>query len=293
MVNNDALPAIEVDPETFAITIDGELHRARAGRTTPSGPALLDVLTWPSIPSSLLMLLADARLPVAGHTQSGGLEPALRLGVRPDEVPAYIATRLSTIVRVEAATAVVARPLPPPWPPAWRTSRRPGQPHAEPGDAANVAHPGSRPAASCRPAVARLTRQSPLWRLCLRSPGRWPSLPSRTPLRLCSPCRWRAWSATTTYRPLRSAALKLLPLDPAEVVGWVLRALPAVAALADEVGAPDSPRPDPGQRGPQIEAWAEAHAVTTGGCSVPENPSSTPDACGSASAVRSAPARAR
>jgi len=25
MVNNDALPAIEVDPETFAITVDGEL----------------------------------------------------------------------------------------------------------------------------------------------------------------------------------------------------------------------------------------------------------------------------
>ena len=25
MVNNDALPAIDVDPETFAITIDGEL----------------------------------------------------------------------------------------------------------------------------------------------------------------------------------------------------------------------------------------------------------------------------
>ena len=57
----------------------------------------------------LLALLADARLPTGAHTQSAGLEPALRAGLRPDEVPAYIAARLRTVVRVEAATAVVAR----------------------------------------------------------------------------------------------------------------------------------------------------------------------------------------
>ncbi|MGA8256663.1 MAG: hypothetical protein WB767_08825, partial [Nocardioides sp.] len=57
----------------------------------------------------VLMLLADARLPVAGHTQSGTLEPALRAGLEPHEVPAYVRTRLRTVTRVEAATAVVAR----------------------------------------------------------------------------------------------------------------------------------------------------------------------------------------
>ena len=35
MVNNDALPAIEVDPETFAITIDGELVDARSRHELP------------------------------------------------------------------------------------------------------------------------------------------------------------------------------------------------------------------------------------------------------------------
>ena len=56
----------------------------------------------------ILMLLADARLPVAGHTQSAGLEPALRLGLEASEVPPYLAARLASVTRVEAATAVVA-----------------------------------------------------------------------------------------------------------------------------------------------------------------------------------------
>ena len=29
MINNDALPDIEIDPETFAITIDGDRDHAR------------------------------------------------------------------------------------------------------------------------------------------------------------------------------------------------------------------------------------------------------------------------
>jgi len=33
------------------------------------------------------MLLADARLPVAGHTQSAGLEPALRASLRATSRP--------------------------------------------------------------------------------------------------------------------------------------------------------------------------------------------------------------
>ncbi|WP_246131111.1 urease accessory protein UreF [Cellulomonas aerilata] len=57
----------------------------------------------------LLALLADARLPTGAHTQSAGLEPALRAGLHPDDVPAYLAARLRTVVRVESATAVVAR----------------------------------------------------------------------------------------------------------------------------------------------------------------------------------------
>jgi len=57
----------------------------------------------------MLALLADARLPTGGHTQSAGLEPALRAGMGAAAVPAYVRARLATVTRVEAATAVVAR----------------------------------------------------------------------------------------------------------------------------------------------------------------------------------------
>ena len=35
MVNNDALPAIDIDPETFAITIEGELVTPSPATTLP------------------------------------------------------------------------------------------------------------------------------------------------------------------------------------------------------------------------------------------------------------------
>ena len=42
---NDALPDIEVDPDTFAVRIDGELVEAAPAAELPDGPALLPVLT--------------------------------------------------------------------------------------------------------------------------------------------------------------------------------------------------------------------------------------------------------
>ncbi|MGW6200813.1 urease accessory protein UreF [Kribbella sp. NPDC055110] len=60
------------------------------------------------------MMLADGRLPTGGHTQSGGLEPAVRAGLGADgkqlgDVAAYARDRLRTTTRVEAAVAVVTR----------------------------------------------------------------------------------------------------------------------------------------------------------------------------------------
>jgi urease accessory protein len=57
----------------------------------------------------MLMLLADARLPVAGHTQSGTVESALAHGLTASDVPGYLRTRLRSVTLVEAGTAVVAR----------------------------------------------------------------------------------------------------------------------------------------------------------------------------------------
>ncbi|MET0965852.1 MAG: urease accessory UreF family protein, partial [Nakamurella sp.] len=53
--------------------------------------------------------LADARLPTGAHTQSAGLEPALRGGMLPEQVPKYIQARLRTVTLVEAGAAVLAR----------------------------------------------------------------------------------------------------------------------------------------------------------------------------------------
>ena len=57
----------------------------------------------------MLMLLADARLPVAGHTQSGTVESALAHGLAASDIPGYLRTRLRSVTLVEAGTAVVAR----------------------------------------------------------------------------------------------------------------------------------------------------------------------------------------
>ncbi len=57
----------------------------------------------------LSLLLADGRLPVGAHTQSAGVEPAFRHGMARDQLADYIAVRLRTVTKVEAATAVLAR----------------------------------------------------------------------------------------------------------------------------------------------------------------------------------------
>jgi urease accessory protein len=60
-----------------------------------------------------------------------------------------------------------------------------------------------------------------------------------------------------------SAALKLLPLDPADVACWVYDALPDVESMADGVACLTCPEEIPAAGAPQLEAWAEAHARTT------------------------------
>ena len=107
MINNDALPAIEIDAETHR-------HHRRRHRDHPGprrgaavGPALLAVLMAGA--PYLTMLLADGRLPTGAHTQSAGVEPAFAHGMRLDQVPDYLTVRLRTVTEVEAAAAVVAR----------------------------------------------------------------------------------------------------------------------------------------------------------------------------------------
>jgi len=207
-------------------------------------------------PELLLMLLSDARLPVAGHTQSGGLEPAVAAGLTVERVPEYVATRLATVTRVEAATAVVAL-----------HRLRSGDDLA----AVETAWAARTPSAAMR----RTSRAQghALLRLVRRL---WPHLPplgtgpSRAVVLAASAhvCGLapRSLARLVGYddvQTVASAALKLLPLDPAATTQWVLDALPLVDRLVDQVAHLVDPAAIPASGAPQIEAWAEAHAVAT------------------------------
>lgn len=215
-----------------------------------------------NIPSELLvMLLGDARLPVAGHTQSAGLEAAVQHGLTADEVPLYVAARLSSVARVEAGTAVVAL--------RYLVGDRPVEPVAR-----------AWAARTPSPALRKASRTQA--RAFLRISGRlWPDSPyvARVSALVGAPrpLAMAAAAATVGLAPrslarligyddvqtVASAALKLLPLDPATAAGWVHDALPAIAELSDQVA--DLHRPDhvPAHAAPQIETWAQVHAATS------------------------------
>ncbi|HTW15932.1 MAG TPA: urease accessory UreF family protein [Nocardioides sp.] len=212
-------------------------------------------------PELMMMLMADARLPVAGHTQSGSLEPAVRAGLTAAHVPVYVRTRLRTVTRVEAGTAVVAR------------HRLLADLPLEPLETAWEAR---TPSAAMR-ATSRAQAQA-LLRLVVRL---WPEHPAvaavRTLPAVSRPVALGAMAVAAGLdaaslarvigyddaQTVASAALKLLPLDPATATGWVHAALGDIDRLADDVATLTCPTAVPAAAMPQVEAWAEAHAVSS------------------------------
>lgn len=203
--------------------------------------------------SALALLLADARLPVAGHTQSGGLEPALAAG--PVDVPAYMTLRLATVTRTEAATAVV-------------TLARLGR--GEGLDAVYDAWAARTASAAMRDTSRELGRgllrtAEALWDL----PPLLSGLPRPMVLGAIAHATGLGAAALAEVigyddlQTVASAALKLRPLDPVVATGWVVAALPQLAHLVAEVACLDSPTDIPATASPWIEQLAEDHAVTT------------------------------
>nr|WP_239074819.1 urease accessory UreF family protein [Streptomyces sp. SID10853] len=201
--------------------------------------------------------MGDARLPSGGHTQSAGLEPALRAGTAPAEVPAYLRTRLRTVTRVEAGTAVVARAV-----------------AAGGGDLGEVeaAWAARTPSQALRANGRRLGRG---YLRVLQT--LWPS-----PLDAGAP----AWSRPVVLGLLAhraaldpadlarligyddvqtgaAALLKLVPQDPLLVTAWVNGLLPDIEAMAGQVAHLDTPEQIPAHGAPLIERWAETHDTTT------------------------------
>lgn len=203
--------------------------------------------------TALALLLADARLPVAGHTQSGSLEPALAAG--PVDVPAYMALRLATVTRTEAATAVVTLA------------------HLRRGEGLDAVYDAwaARTASSAMRDTSRelgrglLRLAESLWDL----PPVLSGLPR--PMVLGTIAHVTGLAAADVaevvgyddLQTVASAALKLRPLDPAVATGWVVAALPRLETLVEHVARLDSPTDIPATASPWIEQLAEDHAVTT------------------------------
>jgi urease accessory protein len=209
--------------------------------------------------SALALLLADARLPAAGHTQSAGLEPGLADGLGASDLPAYCRTRLATVTRTEAATAVVARH------------------HARiqaPLGPVETAWAARTPSDAMRATARTLGRG--LLRLARRT---WPeavtrwSLDDRPPRALVlgaiaaeadlSAVELARVVAYDDVQTVLAAALKLLPLDPADATSWCVGLLPDIDRFADEIAPLTDTRDIPATGSPQIEGWAQVHARTT------------------------------
>lgn len=229
----------------------------------------------------LLMLLADARLPTGAHTQSAGLEPAMRHGISLDQVPGYIRTRLRTVVAVEAGAAVVARHL---------AAGSVGGP--EDGSA------GARAAGSSGALAGGLRAVDDAWRARTISPalrenaevlgrgyarlvaGLWPDASASAALRAVRrPTRAVAIGVAGALAGLdgaqvarligyddaqtvAAAALKLDPLDPLVATGWVVGVAADIDRLAASVASLTAPADIPAAAAPLIEQWAQVHAVT-------------------------------
>lgn len=209
-------------------------------------------------PDLLLLLLADARLPVGGHTQSGTLEGAVMAGLGAADVPSYLRARLLGVARTEAGTAVAARHC-----------VVDGGSLAEVDRAwqARTVTPALR-AASRTQAVSLLRLARGLWPAIddaglPDAPGRATVLGALAGLVGLDAEQVARLVAYDDVQTVCAAALKLLPLDPAVATGWVAGALPAVEDVVGAVAGVKDPAEIPAVASPQIEAWAQAHARTT------------------------------
>jgi urease accessory protein len=213
----------------------------------------------PVYPELLLMILADARLPTSGHTQSGGLEPALLGGLDAADLDMYCRTRLETVTLTEAAAAVVCR---------FRAVS------GCPTEDVESAWAARTPSSALREASRALGRA--YRRVALRL---WPTEPALAEL-LAVPASSRprvlglvaaatglsaeAVARLVAYDDLQSvlaASLKLLPGDPVDATARLLALAPDIDLLVNRVALFTQPGDIPAWSAPQIEAWAEVHAT--------------------------------
>ncbi|QNE18069.1 urease accessory protein UreF [Kribbella qitaiheensis] len=213
-------------------------------------------------PELVAMMLADGRLPTGGHTQSAGLEPAVRAGLgtegsRLSEVADYARDRLRTVTRVEAAVGVVAR-----------AAALNGE-QLTTVEAAWAARTPSHVlrAASRRQGRAYLRLASRVWPEVLKHLQ--PDIEIARPVVIGVVAAVNDLSAEQTARLIGyddaqavvAASLKLLPVDPAEAASWLAALHQPIEELIRAVAELTDPDDIPAYGAPLIDVFAQAHAA--------------------------------
>jgi urease accessory protein len=193
---------------------------------------------------ALALLLADSRFPAGGYAHSLGLEQAVAGGLRADEVPAFAAARLRLVAEADARIAVAARR----------------------GEDVETEWLARCPNPVLRDIGCRLGRQ-----LLRAAATMWPELEVRRtprPVALGTVGAAAGLDDETVAllalyddaATVTSAALKLLPLDPAVTTRWLAELMPAMELAARAVAADTrKPADQPAPAAIAIELAAPIH----------------------------------
>jgi len=234
-----------------------------------------------SFPELVALMLADGRLPTGSHTQSAGLEPAVRAGLGADgkqlaDVAAYARDRLRTVTRVEAAVAVVARHAT-----LTAAAARSGSASPDPTAGFAVASglglvEGAWAARTpCQVLWAASRRQG---RVYLRLAAKvWPEvlrylqpdgevarpivvgvIGAVTGLSAEQVARLVAYDDVQT---VVAASLKLLPVDPADAASWLAGTHEDIERLVSDVAPLTDIEKIPANGAPLIDLFAQNHAA--------------------------------
>jgi urease accessory protein len=213
-------------------------------------------------PELVAMMLADGRLPTGGHTQSSGLEPAVKAGIADDgrrlqDVAQYVRDRLRTVIRTEAGTAVVARHL---------TLQRGDPRSTEPYWAARTPSHVVR-ATSRRQGRAYLRLAERVWPEVLHHLPRDAEVPRAvvvgviggvTDLSADQVARIVGYDDAQS---VTAAALKLLPVDPIDAATWLHEARGEIEAMVDAVTKLTDPSQIPADGAPLVDVYAQRHST--------------------------------
>jgi urease accessory protein len=201
---------------------------------------------------ALMLLLADSRFPAGGYAHSLGLEQAVADGLRADDVPAFAASRQRLVAEADARVAVAARR---------------GEESVDDEWCARCPSPVLREAAR-RLGAQMLRSAAVVWDDPRIAAYREASSATPRPVALgvvgaVAGLDDESVALLALYddaATVTSAALKLLPLDPAVTTRWLAELAPAMALAARAIAADDRPLAEqPGPATVALELAAPIH----------------------------------